>query len=150
MKNILILVSLALLSACGDDLSGLPDPDAKAPEIEPDSYSFSTAAEIEAVENLNIYSQVEAGETRHYFASVALFETSNLGDTLSIIPASTLELSWYNAEQGYQNSDTSALAFSVQDSGRSPSDDSEYKIYFTVKNDTDFDVEYQLTFTETP
>ena len=73
-----------------------------------------------------------------------------MGDTLSIIPASTLELSWYNAEQGYQNSDTSALAFSVQDSGRSPSDDSEYKIYFTVKNDTDFDVEYQLTFTETP
>ena len=56
MKNIFIIFSFVLLSACGDDLSGLPDPDAKASEIEPDSFTFASATEVDADEGVSLYS----------------------------------------------------------------------------------------------
>lgn len=157
MKNIFIILSFVLLSACGDDLSGLPDPDAKAPEIEPDSFSFSTATEVDADEDVSLFSQVVAGQTRYYYFAIPYYNAGNnaydLEKLILVASDDTLELAWYDAEQTFQNSGTTELDFTVIDSSfpsHKVNYTDYYKIYFTVKNDTEFEVSYQLGFSEIP
>jgi len=156
MKNIFIIFSFVLLSACGDDLSGLPDPDAKAPEREPDSFSFATATEVDADEDVSIQSQVDAGQTRHYYFSIPYYNAGNgPGDLESVSFVSSggeLELSWYDGNRIYQNSDGNTLEFTSIDEtfpSYEPGGYSKhYLIYFTIKNDTFSEVKYELAFTE--
>ena len=161
--HILSISFFIFLSGCGDDLSGLPDPDQKAPAVEPDSFTFASATEIDvdmySGESVDIHSQVSANQTRHYQFEILYYNAGNgVGDLASLTlvtpdPDGNLQLAWYDANQELQQSDAAVLDFTTINSSfptHQINDRDYYKIFFTVENSSEIEMEYQLEIKEIP
>ena len=139
-----------LLAACGDDLNSLPDPQEKAPGIEPDSFSFETATDIDLTSisfNASIYSSVPASTTRYYQFTLEYFDVGRQ-ETLTLSSASdTVTLSWYGPDQQLKASSGTSLDFSsIDDEYYTECCDGVFTFYFSVENASNAEVDYQITF----
>jgi hypothetical protein len=152
LSKILLVSAFMLLGACGDDLSGLPDPTTKAAGKEPDSFSFATATELNLTSSSYgsaIVSSVPAGATRYYQFTLGQFD---VGTTYGMLEGMTLtssddslELAWYSPDQLVQEVDPTQLSFATMEDFYIECCDEEHTFYMSVKNATMTDVNYELS-----
>lgn len=143
-----------LLSGCGDDLSGLPDPQQKAAGKEPDSFSFETATVIDVGSrtfSTTIVSSVPEMQTRYYQFNLGYFDVGttlgSLKDITLVSSDDTLELAWYDPDQNIQTTHPSFLDFSsIKSLFYSDDFDQESIFFVSVKNATASEVGYNLAF----
>lgn len=97
-----------MLAGCGDDLSGLPDANAKAPEQEqePDSFTFETATDLDIDSRAfptKVFSQFPADTTRYYKFTLGYFDVGttlgSLRDVSLVASTGVVTLAWYSPEQ---------------------------------------------------
>ena len=149
--KIFLLSFFLLLAACGDDLSGLPDPQTKAPAKEPDSFSFATATSLNLTSSSygsGVVSSVPAATTRYYQFTLGQFD---VGTTYGMLEGITLtsaddslELAWYSPDQLLQEVDPTQLSFATMEDFYIECCDEEYTFYMSVKNATSVEVNYTL------
>ena len=153
LSKLCLIPIFALLTACGDDLSGLPDPETKASAKEPDSFSFETATVLKLTSSSYgsaIVSSVPAGATRYYKFTLGYFD---VGTTYGMLEGITLtssddslELAWYSPDQLLQEVDATQLSFaSMKSDFYIECCDEEHTFYMSVKNATMTDVNYNLS-----
>lgn len=143
-----------LLTGCGDDLSGLPDPQQKVAGKEPDSFSFETATIIDVGSrtfSATIVSSVPEMQTRYYQFNLGYFDVGttlgSLKDLTLVSADDSLELAWYGPDQNLQTTHPSFLDFSaIKSLFYSDNFDQESIFFVSVKNSTASEVAYSLAF----
>ena len=151
----MIAVSLLLLlTACGDDLSGLPDPETKAATAEPDAFSFETATLVDIGSRsypARITSNVPANTTRYYQFVLSYFDVGpyagDFKDVSLTDSSGFLELAWYNPSQELQNTHPTTLDMSgLRDLYYTDCCDEKFTFYISVANTSSIDATYTLLF----
>jgi len=155
MKKLSYILSSILflcLTACQDDLSGVPSAETKAAGFEPDSYSFSNATVILPGTrgfSASVYSQVPAGKTRYYRINLP---NHKIGDSeYSLKNAAILEgglpISLYDPDYNLLETSMDNVSFNDLKSYY-PEDcySCELPFYLAIENDTEEEIKYGFGF----
>lgn len=154
LQRLQLCTLILLLIGCGDDLSGLPDPQKKVAGKEPDSFSFETATIIDVGSrtfSASIVSAVPEMQTRYYQFNLGYFDVGttlgSLKDLTLVSSDDALELAWYDPDKNIQNTHPSFLDFSsIKSLFYSDNFDQESIFFVSVKNSTASEVGYSLAF----